>query len=127
MVNTWVNLFIDSAVASGDGSTSVRGILRDQHGNWILGILDGLLVLLSKGFKKATTQTDNLKVVRALQDNLMIDSSIIMLRRVRRIIRTEGQWCIRYVPREFNEIADCSTKLSLVEKIKSLDLRWRPE
>ncbi|MBA0834327.1 hypothetical protein Goarm_006690, partial [Gossypium armourianum] len=34
MVNTWVNLFIDSAVASGDGSTSVRGILRDQHGNW---------------------------------------------------------------------------------------------
>ncbi|MBA0834328.1 hypothetical protein Goarm_006690, partial [Gossypium armourianum] len=133
MVNTWVNLFIDSAVASGDGSTSVRGILRDQHGNWILGfchflgrcsvfvaelwrILDGLLVLLSKGFKKATTQTDNLKVVRALQDNLMIDSSIIMLRRVRRIIRTEGQWCIRYVPREFNEIADYSTKLSLVEK-----------
>ncbi|MBA0878363.1 hypothetical protein Goshw_017539 [Gossypium schwendimanii] len=26
MVNTWVNLFIDSAVASCDGSTSVRCI-----------------------------------------------------------------------------------------------------
>ncbi|MFQ6654207.1 hypothetical protein Gotur_025288, partial [Gossypium turneri] len=51
-----------------------------------------------------------------LQDNLMINSSIIMLRRVRRIMRTEGQWCIRYVPREFNEIANCLTELSLVGK-----------
>ncbi|KAK5777232.1 hypothetical protein PVK06_045199 [Gossypium arboreum] len=36
--------------------------------------------------------------------------------RVQRIMRTEGQWCIGYVPREFNEIADCQTKLSLVGK-----------
>ncbi|MBA0834900.1 hypothetical protein Goarm_007218, partial [Gossypium armourianum] len=26
-------LFTDGAVASGDGSASVRGVLRDQHGN----------------------------------------------------------------------------------------------
>ncbi|MBA0656812.1 hypothetical protein Goklo_009142, partial [Gossypium klotzschianum] len=76
-------LFTDGAVASGD-------VFEAE----LWRILDGLLVLLSKGFKKATIQTDNLEVVKALQDNLMINSSIIMLRRIRRIMRTEGQWCI---------------------------------
>ncbi|MBA0753391.1 hypothetical protein Gogos_022207 [Gossypium gossypioides] len=64
-------------------SASVGGVLRDQDGNWILGfncylgnctpfdeelwgILDGLLILLNKGYKRATIQTDNLEVVKAL-------------------------------------------------------------
>ncbi|MFQ6643919.1 hypothetical protein Gotur_017194 [Gossypium turneri] len=54
-------------------------MLRYQGGNWILGfnwylgkclsfevklwsILDGLLILLSKGYRQATIQTDNLDV-----------------------------------------------------------------
>ncbi|MBA0875636.1 hypothetical protein Goshw_007301 [Gossypium schwendimanii] len=65
-------------VASGNGSASARGVLQDQHGNWILGfnhflkrcsifkaklwgILDGLLVLVSKTFKRTMIQTNNPK------------------------------------------------------------------
>ncbi|MBA0742501.1 hypothetical protein Gogos_015552 [Gossypium gossypioides] len=76
MANTYVQLFTDGAVASGNGSASTRGVLQDQHGNWILGfnhflercsifkaklwgILDGLLVLVSKTFKRAMIQTNN--------------------------------------------------------------------
>ncbi|MBA0798657.1 hypothetical protein Gohar_009227, partial [Gossypium harknessii] len=56
-------------------------MLRNQNGSWILGynhclgkysafdaelldILDGILILLSKGFNKATIQIDNLEVVK---------------------------------------------------------------
>ncbi|MBA0812340.1 hypothetical protein Gohar_026315, partial [Gossypium harknessii] len=34
----------------------------------------------------------------------MVDSRIIVLRRIQRIMRAEGQWRIRYVPRECNKI-----------------------
>ncbi|MBA0677853.1 hypothetical protein Goari_019238 [Gossypium aridum] len=35
-----------------------------------------------------------------------MDSRITVLRRVQRITRIEGQWWIRYVPREVNLVAD---------------------
>ncbi|MBA0797577.1 hypothetical protein Gohar_008259, partial [Gossypium harknessii] len=43
---------------------------------------------------------DNLEVVRAVHDNTLVESSITVLRRVQQIMRTEGRWLIRYVPRE---------------------------
>ncbi|MBA0560172.1 hypothetical protein Golob_017087 [Gossypium lobatum] len=92
MANMWVNLFTNAELR---------------------GILDGLLVMLSKGFKRATIQTDNLEIAKALQENMMTDSDIIVLRSVRRIMKTKGQWCIRYVPRDFNKVVDCLAKLSL--------------
>ncbi|MBA0686089.1 hypothetical protein Goari_013710, partial [Gossypium aridum] len=96
-------LVIEATVTSGDRRAFVSGVLHDQYGNWILG----------KGFKRATIQTDNLEIARALQQNVMTDSDIIVLRSVRRIMKTEGQWCIRYVPRDFNKVVDCLAKLSL--------------
>ncbi|MBA0797777.1 hypothetical protein Gohar_008440 [Gossypium harknessii] len=96
---TWVRLFTDGAVARDTGSASTGGVLCDQLGNQILGfnhylerctpfeaelwgILDSLLILLSKDFKRAMIQIDNPKVVRALQDNGMEDSGINVIRRV---------------------------------------------
>ncbi|MBA0811243.1 hypothetical protein Gohar_003165, partial [Gossypium harknessii] len=66
-------------------------MLRYQGGNWILGfnlylgkclsfeaelwsILDRLLILLSKGYRQATIQTDNLDVVQTLNDIGLEDS-----------------------------------------------------
>ncbi|KAK5820373.1 hypothetical protein PVK06_025420 [Gossypium arboreum] len=46
----------------------------------------------------------------------MTDYGIIMLRRVRRLMKIEGQWCIRYVPRDFKKVVDCLAKLSLAGK-----------
>ncbi|MBA0661425.1 hypothetical protein Goklo_005720, partial [Gossypium klotzschianum] len=46
----------------------------------LLDILDDILFLLSKGFKRGTVQTDSLEVVRALQENGREDSGITMFR-----------------------------------------------
>lgn len=65
----WMNLFTDGAVARISGNASVGGVVRDRNGSWILGfthylgrcspldaelwgILDGIFILLNKGFKK---------------------------------------------------------------------------
>ncbi|MBA0667317.1 hypothetical protein Goklo_000421, partial [Gossypium klotzschianum] len=69
LMDSRVHLFTDGAVARDSEKASVGGVLRDQFGNWILefnrflgsytrfeaklwGILDGMLLLLSKGFKR---------------------------------------------------------------------------
>ncbi|MBA0665248.1 hypothetical protein Goklo_005136, partial [Gossypium klotzschianum] len=79
----WVHLFSDGAVARNSGSAFAGSVVRDPVGNWILrfncylgrctpfevelwGILDKLLILLNKGYKRATIQIDNLEVVNAL-------------------------------------------------------------
>lgn len=54
-------------------------------------ILSDLLDMLNRGFKRITIQMDNLEVAKALQENMMTDSSITMVKRVRRIMRTYGQ------------------------------------
>ncbi|MBA0857366.1 hypothetical protein Goshw_011428, partial [Gossypium schwendimanii] len=81
----WTHLFTKGVVARENGSAPASGV--DE----LWGILDGLLVLLSKGFKRATIQTDNIDVVKALQDNMMANL-------------------------ENNLVADCLAKLSLAWK-----------
>ncbi|MBA0631601.1 hypothetical protein Godav_000460, partial [Gossypium davidsonii] len=85
LMDSRVHLFTDGAVARDSEKASVGGVLRDQFGNWILefnrflgsytrfeaklwGILDGMLLLLSKGFKRGIT----------------------VLRRVQRLLESEG-------------------------------------
>ncbi|KAL1185378.1 hypothetical protein V6Z11_A01G111000 [Gossypium hirsutum] len=70
----WVHLFSDGNALAGE-------VVRGRNGNWILefthylsncspleaefwGILDGILILLNKGYKRVNIQTDNLEVVR---------------------------------------------------------------
>ncbi|MBA0791136.1 hypothetical protein Gohar_015733 [Gossypium harknessii] len=89
---------------------SLMGIVARSTGNTST---DGLLIMLSKGYKRAMIQTDKLDVVQALTDNGLEDSGITVLRRVQRIMRSVGQWRIRYIPREDNTIADQLAKLSL--------------
>ncbi|MBA0736752.1 hypothetical protein Gogos_010260, partial [Gossypium gossypioides] len=85
--NTWAHLFTNEAVAFGDSS----GFVGEAE---LWESLDGLLVLLNKGFKRVTIQSDNMEVVRALQESWWTNSSITVLRRIRRILKVEGQWCI---------------------------------
>ncbi|MBA0634184.1 hypothetical protein Godav_025496 [Gossypium davidsonii] len=42
-----------------------------------------------------------------------VDSGITLLRRVKRFLRSEGQWEIKYVPRECNLIVDQLAMISL--------------
>ncbi|MBA0596704.1 hypothetical protein Gorai_013513, partial [Gossypium raimondii] len=106
--STKVHLLTDVVVARDSGNASTGGVLRDQLGNWILGF--------NRGHKRATIQTDNPDEVQALFDILLEDSGITVFRRVQQIMRSEGRWRIRYVPREHNIIVDRLAKLSLTWK-----------
>ncbi|KAH1047516.1 hypothetical protein J1N35_038300 [Gossypium stocksii] len=41
------------------------------------------------------------------------DFGITLLRRIKRLLRSEGQWNVKHVPRECNLIADQLAKISL--------------
>ncbi|MBA0852189.1 hypothetical protein Goshw_002185, partial [Gossypium schwendimanii] len=77
----WVHLYTDGAVARDTGNAFV--------GVW--GILDGLLVQLNKGYRRAMIQTDNVDMIMALTDIELEDS-------------------------EHNTVADRLAKLSLTRK-----------
>ncbi|KAK5843088.1 hypothetical protein PVK06_005519 [Gossypium arboreum] len=77
------------------------------------GILDGIFILLNRGHKKVKIQTNNLEVVRALTMEENVNFDITLLRRVKRVLFSEDQWVIKYVPRECNLIADQLAKISL--------------
>ncbi|KAA3474835.1 GTP cyclohydrolase 1-like [Gossypium australe] len=128
--DNWVHLSSDRAVVRISGNASARGVVRDQNGNWILGfthflgrcsslevelwgVLDGVLILLNKGYKKVKIQTDNLEVVRVLSMEDIVDSGTTILRRIKRLLHSEGQWEIKHVPRERNIIADQMAKIGL--------------
>lgn len=88
------------------GYATTRGVARDHEGNWIVGfspflgvcspfeakvwaILDGILILLNKGFRKISILSNNLETVQVLSASNLEDFRITVLRRVQRIIRAE--------------------------------------
>ncbi|XP_016748714.1 uncharacterized protein [Gossypium hirsutum] len=130
----WVHLFSDGAVARESGNASAGGVVRDQEGNWILGytyylgrssplkaelwgILDGIHISLSKGYKKVKLQTDNIEVVRILSMEETEDFGTTLIRRIKRLLHSEGQWEIKHIPRECNLTADQLAKIRLSWKI----------
>ncbi|KAH1046624.1 hypothetical protein J1N35_037408 [Gossypium stocksii] len=126
----WAYLFKDGAVARASGNAAAGGVVRDRYGNWILGfthylgrcspleaefwgILDGILIILNKGYKRVKIQTNNLEVVKALNMEENVDSGITLLRRIKRTLQSVGQWEVRHVPKECNLVADHLVKMSL--------------
>ncbi|KAA3472323.1 reverse transcriptase [Gossypium australe] len=79
----------------------------------VWSIQDGILLLLNKGFRRIIVQTDSLEAVQTLSDLDLEESGITVLRRIQRIMKSEGQWRILHVPREQNLVADRLAKLSL--------------
>ncbi|KAA3486878.1 LINE-1 reverse transcriptase isogeny [Gossypium australe] len=126
----WVYLSTDGAVSSNTGVAATGGVARDYEGNWILGfnhflgnyspieaeiwgIMDGILILLNKGYRRIIIISDNLEVVQNLSALNTGESEIAILRRTKRIIQSEGEWKIKHVPRNMNMVADRLAKLSL--------------
>ncbi|KAH1039675.1 hypothetical protein J1N35_041418 [Gossypium stocksii] len=128
--STRVLLSTDGAVARDSGHTAIGGVVRGKDGNWIIGfghylgvcssskaevwsILDGILLLLNKGYRQTIVQTNSLEVVQALNDMGMDELEITVLRRTQHIMNSEGQWKILHIPREQNLVADQLAKPSL--------------
>ncbi|KAH1090779.1 hypothetical protein J1N35_018036 [Gossypium stocksii] len=63
--------------------------------------------------KKVRIQSDNLDVVKALSMEVSVDSRNTVLRRIKRLLSSEGQWEIKYVPKECNLIIDQLAKIGL--------------
>ncbi|KAK5836136.1 hypothetical protein PVK06_011891 [Gossypium arboreum] len=113
---------------------AIGGVVRDHDGNWIVGfthflgvcslfvaefwtILDGILILLNKGYKQAIIMTDNLEVTQNLTNLDLEDLGITVLRRTQHIMQPEGEWKIKHIPRNQNLVADHLAKLSLSWKL----------
>ncbi|KAK5824444.1 hypothetical protein PVK06_019218 [Gossypium arboreum] len=128
--DTWVFLSTDGVVARDSGYAATGGVVRDQDGNWILGynrflglcspfeaevwnILDGILILLNKGYRRAIILTDILEVTQILTDLSLEDFGTTVLRRTQRIMKTKGTWRIKFILRSQNLVGDCVAKLSL--------------
>lgn len=79
----------------------------------VWGILDGILILLNKGFRRIIILIDNLEVAQNLSALNLEDSGIVVLRRTQRVMQSEGEWKIEHIPRNLNLVADSLAKLSL--------------
>lgn len=80
----WVKLNVDGAVALDGQQASIRGLLQDSTGTWLWGyamsyggdsvfkvearvMLEGLLLVWDKGFKRVEVESDNALLVELLQ------------------------------------------------------------
>ncbi|MBA0611137.1 hypothetical protein Godav_011841 [Gossypium davidsonii] len=128
--DVWMHVLPNQLKQREIGYAATGGAVRDGDGNWIMGfsrylgvcslfkaevwgILDGILILLNKGYRRAIIQNDNLEVVQALTDVRLEDLGIIVLRRTQRIMRAKGQWRINHISIEQKLVADRLAKLSL--------------
>ncbi|KAG8499648.1 hypothetical protein CXB51_006070 [Gossypium anomalum] len=97
--------------------------IKNLEGSWVIlstdraaefwGILDGILLLLNKGFRRIIILTDNLEVAQNLSVLNLEDSGIAALRITQRILQSVGKWKIEHIPRNLNLVADRLAKLSL--------------
>ncbi|KAH1120635.1 hypothetical protein J1N35_003795 [Gossypium stocksii] len=128
--NTRVCLSMEGVVVRDTGYAAARGATRDNEGNWIVGftrflgvcspfeaevwgILEGILILLNKGYRLILILNDNLEVVQTLSDLNLENSGISVFRKTQRIIKAEGVWKIKHIPRSLNLVTNSLAKLSL--------------
>ncbi|KAK5845713.1 hypothetical protein PVK06_001923 [Gossypium arboreum] len=72
-------------------------------------------------------RTDNLEVAQNLRELSFEDSGIAVLQRTQRIMKTEGNWKIRHIPRSQNLVADRLAKFSLSWKTSLQILNEAPK
>ncbi|MBA0559072.1 hypothetical protein Golob_016052, partial [Gossypium lobatum] len=73
----------------GSGFTVARGVVQDENGVWIFGILDGLNLIERRGHDNVIIQSDSLEAVRAIQDSVSIILNYVLIRRIQRLLSHE--------------------------------------
>ncbi|XP_016728981.1 uncharacterized protein [Gossypium hirsutum] len=86
-------LTIDGAVQIETGNGAVGGIIHNANGDWILGY--------------------NRHLGKCSIFNAESWGSLEGLRRIQSILSLEIRWCLRYIPRDQNQVADCLAKQAL--------------
>ncbi|MBA0687594.1 hypothetical protein Goari_015116 [Gossypium aridum] len=106
-----------------------RGAVRENNGKWIIGynrrlgacsiietelwdILDGVLLVQERHYHKILVQTDNIKVIEAINDSLSKCSNSAIIRRIAQLLQKVESWSLDYIPGEENIEADCIAKFA---------------
>ncbi|MBA0768016.1 hypothetical protein Gotri_016861, partial [Gossypium trilobum] len=107
LTGNWVLLNSDGIVKLDLGIGAAGEVVCDSNGDWIFGydrnlgqcsvfdaelwgILDGLMLLQKQCYKKVVIQFDNLQVVKAIQDNLLEDSNLVLIKRIQQVLQHES-------------------------------------
>ncbi|KAK5835835.1 hypothetical protein PVK06_011547 [Gossypium arboreum] len=109
---SWVYLSTDGAVSRDFGYAATGGVCSPFEAE-VWGILDGILILLNKGFRRIIILIYNLEVAQNLSALNLEDLGIVVFRRTQRVMQSEGEWKIEHIPRNLNLVADSLAKLSL--------------
>ncbi|MBA0771179.1 hypothetical protein Gotri_019690 [Gossypium trilobum] len=125
----WIQLRIDETVKINTGCPAAGGAVRENNGKWIIGynrrlgacsiietelwdILDGVLLVQERHYHKILEQTDNIKVIEAINDSLSKCSNSAIIRRIAQLLQKVESWSLDYIPGEENIEADCIAKFA---------------
>ncbi|KAH1039339.1 hypothetical protein J1N35_041082 [Gossypium stocksii] len=120
----------DGVVQIETENVAAGGVVRKANGDWILGynshlgkcsafnpelwgILEGLRLIQQRGHDKVIIQFDSLEVVKAILDGKSNKENSALIRRIHSTLLHEKLWCLRYIPRDQNQVADCLAKQTL--------------
>ncbi|MBA0758384.1 hypothetical protein Gotri_021389 [Gossypium trilobum] len=68
------------------------------------------------GLDRVLIQTDNLEVVKIIQERQLASANSVLVRRILQLLKLVGYWRIRHVPREENRVADSLAKTASGKK-----------
>ncbi|MBA0631874.1 hypothetical protein Godav_000706 [Gossypium davidsonii] len=105
----------------------LSGVPFKLQNKFFSGILDSLTLIQREGHKKVLIHTDNLKVVKGLQDIHLTELTPALVRRIHMILQTIEQWEIKYIPRERNQVVDRLAKMALERNSTMQVLKESPE
>ncbi|MBA0862367.1 hypothetical protein Goshw_007648 [Gossypium schwendimanii] len=80
-------------------STYIQGIVLLLM---LRGILNGLTLLIDRGYNRVLIQTDNLERVQVIQEKIANESNSALVRRIHHLLRHFSHWQIGHISREDN-------------------------
>ncbi|KAH1031126.1 hypothetical protein J1N35_043300 [Gossypium stocksii] len=112
------------------GNASAGAVARDMNGQWLFGfnkflgkcsifdaelwgIFEGFKIIQRRGHDRVIILSDSLDVIRGIQGSNFVTSNSALIRHIQSMLSQESSWCLHYIPREQNEVADCMAKEAL--------------
>ncbi|KAH1064622.1 hypothetical protein J1N35_029609 [Gossypium stocksii] len=121
------------------------GVLRDRHGDWILGfnnslghcsvfnaelwgVLDGLMIIQSRNCDGVVIRSDSQEALKAIDDSSK-NSSSTLIRRIQQLLMNIGRWKFKHIPYEENVEANHIAKLAFdrnerLHLVEDIPLDW---
>ncbi|MFQ6623298.1 hypothetical protein Gotur_002325 [Gossypium turneri] len=101
-IGNWIQLYIDGAVKLDLEEAVAGGVLKDHHGQWILGfnrrlgwcfvfnaeiwgILHGLIILQNKKWDKVSIRTGSMEVIQSIKETFTRPSHSALIRRIQQL------------------------------------------